>query len=86
MKDSWHGTPGGYTNHHCKCDACKQAHAVAQARQRARRRQRLVDGFTGFTHGADGYQEWGCRCDVCKTARNDRERQRYSRTAKGTAS
>lgn len=23
--ENWHGTPGGYTNHKCRCDACRLA-------------------------------------------------------------
>ena len=26
--ESWHGTQGGYTNHACRCDACRTAHAA----------------------------------------------------------
>lgn len=24
----WHGTLGGYTNHHCRCDGCRHAKAI----------------------------------------------------------
>lgn len=25
MKEGWHGTAGGYTNHSCRCDECREA-------------------------------------------------------------
>jgi len=28
--ESWHGTPGGYTNRACRCDGCRNAHAAYQ--------------------------------------------------------
>jgi len=32
----WCGTPGGYSNHACKCDACKAAWAEARRAYMAR--------------------------------------------------
>ena len=34
MKEKWHGTPGGYTNHRCRCAACREANTLAMARYR----------------------------------------------------
>ena len=34
----WHGTPGGYTNHGCRCFACKLAHARYKRRPGAAHR------------------------------------------------
>lgn len=30
MTEAWHGTPGGYTNHRCRCDECRAAWAEYQ--------------------------------------------------------
>ena len=38
--DSRHGTYGGYTNHGCRCDRCREANRRAQARKRERERER----------------------------------------------
>lgn len=32
--ERWHGTPGGYTNHYCRCDECREAHAAAMRERR----------------------------------------------------
>jgi hypothetical protein len=32
----WCGTPGGYSNHACKCDACKEAWRLARLDYMAR--------------------------------------------------
>ncbi len=34
MPDVPHGTPGGYTNHACRCDLCKAANSAYQRKQR----------------------------------------------------
>lgn len=33
---SWHGTNGGYTNHHCRCELCTRAHREYCAKERNR--------------------------------------------------
>lgn len=37
--ERWHGTPGGYSNHKCRCDDCRQA-AREYRRQYARTHSR----------------------------------------------
>jgi hypothetical protein len=34
----WHGTPGGYTNHHCRDTCCRTAWAADARRRRANRK------------------------------------------------
>lgn len=34
-KEEWHGTPGGYANHGCRCAKCRAAHAANVRRYRA---------------------------------------------------
>lgn len=36
--EPWHGTPGGYTNHGCKCARCLAAWAELSRKYRAKRR------------------------------------------------
>jgi IS30 family transposase len=38
--DLWHATPGGYTNHKCRCDGCRWAWAAYQRAAYQRRRKR----------------------------------------------
>lgn len=47
LRERWHGTSGGYSNHRCRCDECKRAWASAhrayldrhpEQRERARKR------------------------------------------------
>lgn len=73
--DPRHGTAGGYTNHGCRCEACKAAFAQAIFVSQQRRLKRgLPDGDK--RHGTpNGYSNYGCRCDACKQARKD-ERNR----------
>lgn len=43
MTETWHGTPGGYSNHACRCARCKDAWRVFHRDQRSRRRSELVE-------------------------------------------
>ena len=64
-----HGTHGGYTNHRCRCDDCREAHRVGHAASVARMRQRLASGEAQPVHGTPGaYCNWGCRCIPCTQA------------------
>lgn len=35
----WHGTRGGYENHKCRCDKCRDANATRSRQVRQRRRK-----------------------------------------------
>jgi hypothetical protein len=56
-----HGTPGGYTNHGCRCDACKEAAKTASRNLRLWKRFRLrpeaYDALLAKQHG---------RCAICE--------------------
>jgi len=64
----WHGTLGGYTNHGCRCRACRTANMEAvKARRRERFDKRIdVEGVPyhpDVTHGTTkGSGNYGCRC------------------------
>ncbi len=63
----WHGTLGGYTNHHCKCDECVAAHRAYCANARAERVASTP--WDEIPHGtANGYNNYRCRCEPCKGA------------------
>lgn len=65
-----HGTSGGYTNHRCRCDACR----LAWNEVVTKRRKKLADAWDGtpdpsLKHGlASTYGNYGCRCEDCKKA------------------
>lgn len=65
-EEKWHGTSGGYTNHSCRCDACKKAWATMVKDMRLRRKSAPTPDHV---HGTEnGYGNYGCRCDDCRTA------------------
>lgn len=69
--DERHGTAGGYTNHGCRCPACKAAFAQAIFVSGQRRKRRGLEPGD-HRHGTpNGYSNWGCRCEECKQARAD---------------
>lgn len=37
QSEHWHGTINGYTNHKCRCGACRAAFATYQSEYRAKR-------------------------------------------------
>lgn len=89
-----HGTVGAYSNHHCRCAACRQAHRTAVNRQRAQRYalRVSVDGVWVAPLPADrhgrvaAYTNWGCRCRPCTdaaTASTIRSRTRSASAAGG---
>jgi hypothetical protein len=66
MDEPWHGTVGGYTNHKCRCVACR---AVKTAEHKAYRARLAVSPWEAIPHGtATGYANWGCRCPACSAA------------------
>lgn len=79
--ERWHGTSGGYTNHHCRCNDCRAAWAATTERMRqTRQAQRiLIDGRLTHpyaTHGTgNAYSNYGCRCSPCTEAWNAAKRR-----------
>ncbi len=77
-----HGTPSGYGNYRCRCDACRAAWTPYSRRVRrsaaAKAKQR---GCPMEKHGTlSGYQYYGCRCQGCRAAQRDYGRARYAAT------
>lgn len=70
MGDLWeHGVVGTYTNHKCRCDACRAAHGEYQARRKAERKAALAADPDLAVHGlATTYSNWSCRCPRCAAA------------------
>ena len=84
MRELWHGTPGGYTNHQCRCDECR---AAFREYQKERRRKRIAAETPDHVHGtANGYGNYGCRCEPCTTAWafNERKVRKARRDRSGT--
>lgn len=65
MKEEWHGTHGGYTNHACRCKLC-----TAAARRYARdKRAKNVKEYVykkEDPHGEHRMYQRGCRCPECQ--------------------
>lgn len=77
VTEPWHGTLGGYTNHACRCDDCREAHAKAQSAARTRRSQ---EDQSKVPHGTPGgYVNYRCRCDECRAAHAAAARERRNR-------
>lgn len=74
--DPRHGTPNGYGNLGCRCDACRSAHAAAHAAYI--KRQRVAGRVIG-THGSSVAYDTGCRCDECRLAHNARSAEKKRR-------
>jgi hypothetical protein len=71
-----HGVDSTYTNHACRCDACRKAHGAATAEQRRRRIARAAADPSLVPHGTrNGYDNWGCRCEDCLEATRARRRR-----------
>lgn len=72
-----HGSASTYGNHHCRCAACRRAHADACAARRARR---IAEGLADDDprHGkASTSANHGCKCDACTEARNVARREKW---------
>jgi len=65
MKEKWHGTPGGYSNHRCRCDACRTAWNLQSSTYRRRRRANYVYREDD-PHGTEAGYQRGCTCIECK--------------------
>lgn len=63
LTEPWHGTLGGYTNHDCRCEKCRDANTRYQKQRRQARREKTP--FHLIPHGANGYGNYGCRCMEC---------------------
>jgi hypothetical protein len=60
-----HGTPNGYGNNKCRCDACTTAWAEYSITRRHARRERGLDPGDE-RHGTDnGYTNYACRSTTC---------------------
>lgn len=79
-----HGSPSTYSNHGCRCESCRAAHAKMIADARVKRHA-LTEENGGVapteTHGSATYANWRCRCEVCVTAWNREGRRRRSAKA-----
>ena len=65
----WCGTPGGYTNHGCRCDACRAA--INAHIQSWRRRKAGARSIPDHLHGRyTTYINYKCRCDACRAAKS----------------
>lgn len=65
-----HGTIGGYTNHKCRCEACRLAKTLTHRIYRERDRLRFQtspEQFDGH-HGRGKTYQAGCRCELCRSA------------------
>jgi hypothetical protein len=74
--DPRHGTPNGYGNLGCRCDACRAAHAINHAAYMKRKRE---SGEIVGSHGSSVAYDSGCRCDVCRLAHNARSVEKKRR-------
>jgi hypothetical protein len=63
----WHGTPGGYSNHKCKCIPCKGAWNEYNMARRELRVKAFAEGRVVIKHGTYmGYKEYKCPCEACR--------------------
>ena len=60
--ETWHGTAGGYTNHACRCEACREAnriHHLEYMHARPEQQQRHREWQHEWDKRHPGYhQEW----------------------------
>jgi hypothetical protein len=67
--EPWHGgSGGGYTNHGCRCQECRDANWDRVRHRRRERRELAASGRGEFEHGMSGYTNWMCRCETCTEA------------------
>lgn len=72
-----HGTPGGYKNHACRCDECREAWNSYHREHRARQRAAFDPSHPDVIHGTRYTYNRGCRCDECRAGNS------YARPARG---
>lgn len=68
LTERWHGTAGGYSNHGCRCQPCRDAAAAFQRKARERRAKTPAELIP---HGANGYSNYDCRCEICLEGRRE---------------
>ena len=68
VEAAWHGTLGGYTNHKCRCDKCREANRIYNTGAKARRYASLKDPLDARHGSTNFYGNYGCRCDRCTAA------------------
>jgi hypothetical protein len=73
-----HGSTSTYTNHECRCSACRTAWADYCDALKHTRERRLARDPDVVPHGrASTYSNWRCRCPECTEAwRVDAKRRR----------
>jgi hypothetical protein len=59
--EDWHGTLGGYTNHDCRCQLCKKAHAKYQ-----RQYEKATTRQEPCLFGGCSKTRWVCSADFCQ--------------------
>ena len=63
-----HGTAGGYSNHGCRCEQCREANNAYQSQWRTSKLPEMEADPLHPWHGSVlGYQA-GCRCAPCRAA------------------
>lgn len=80
--DLEHGKVGTYSNHRCRCAACRKANSDQQRRLKARY---AAEGGRGV-HGSDYRYRTGCRCDDCRRAHADADRAYRAQRKAGSVS
>lgn len=87
--DPRHGTPNGYRNWGCRCEACKEGHLQYNREYAAGRPKKAKKGLPDGDprHGTNnGYTNHGCRCERCKYANSLRQTEaRAKRQGQGLA-
>jgi hypothetical protein len=83
--DPRHGTPGGYTNHRCRCPECREAqrrYVVEDYRPRIREPGLPDDDERHGTYNA--YSNYRCRCEQCRAANTEYARD-YNQRSKASS-
>jgi hypothetical protein len=78
--EKWHGTSGGYSNHHCRCYLCRVAwngYCAGRKSQRAK----SFDPTTIRVHGLERVYQAGCRCEDCRAEMAAIRRNRVARVS-----
>lgn len=70
--DTRHGTIGAYTNHGCRCAACRQTWTTYITTARTARIARGPLPDDDPRHGSvNTYNNYNCRCPECRKAKSD---------------
>lgn len=68
-EELWHGTPGGYSNHACRCGECVEAWNSWHRAHRTKVREKARES----SHGTFHRYESGCRCSMCERGAKNRK-------------